>query len=100
MMKKECYKCEVTKPATEFHKASNRKDGLQGWCKQCRSEYDKLERVKHDVTVESKVCADCGKDKPADEYIKSSRTKSGLHSYCKECFNEYQRQYYHENKTG
>lgn len=32
---KTCSKCRVTKPRTEFHKASTKSDGLRSRCKQC-----------------------------------------------------------------
>ena len=36
---KRCYKCGETKPLTEFHKASTRRDGLQALCKTCVTQY-------------------------------------------------------------
>jgi hypothetical protein len=35
---KYCPKCQTSKPVSEFHKASGRADGLQAYCKQCRSD--------------------------------------------------------------
>ena len=40
-MEKQCSKCGVVKPANEFHKNSRRPDGLQRYCKPCKSENDK-----------------------------------------------------------
>lgn len=36
-MKKQCTKCRETKLFNEFHKHKNKPDGLQNWCKQCKS---------------------------------------------------------------
>jgi hypothetical protein len=34
--KKHCWKCDQDLPVTEFHKAKNRRDGLQPTCKSCQ----------------------------------------------------------------
>ena len=31
-----CYKCNVEKSITEYHKNLDRKDGLNNWCKKCK----------------------------------------------------------------
>lgn len=36
---KRCTKCGETKPLTEFHKDTKRKDGLHPWCGQCKRSY-------------------------------------------------------------
>lgn len=36
---KRCPKCEEVKPRTEFHRGTNAKDGLQGYCKGCMRTY-------------------------------------------------------------
>jgi len=41
-MLKKCSKCKQELPLNEFHKNKYRNDGLQGNCKNCRSEYDKI----------------------------------------------------------
>lgn len=35
-MLKTCAKCGEAKPLTEFNKDSNKRDGLQTWCKECK----------------------------------------------------------------
>ena len=35
MTVKNCPKCSTTKPTTEFHRNSTKRDGLQGYCKSC-----------------------------------------------------------------
>lgn len=44
--KKICTKCGVKKNVTQFHKSNATKDGLQTWCKLCKSKYtkDKISR--------------------------------------------------------
>jgi hypothetical protein len=41
---KTCKKCNVEKNESEFHKCKISKDGLYGWCKNCKREYDKKYR--------------------------------------------------------
>ena len=36
---KKCGKCGLVKPISKFNKNKNKKDGLNGWCKECRKEY-------------------------------------------------------------
>src|SRR6266568_7910463 len=74
---KNCGKCRVTKPLSEFH--ASRRSGHQHWCKSCRREYDaaywqrtrerRLEkrRQRHAQMAEwnrqlktQTPCADCG----------------------------------------
>lgn len=47
---KRCPRCKQTKPISEFYKCPGRKDGHEGWCKQCKIEvslaYHKTERGK------------------------------------------------------
>lgn len=38
---KQCSKCKVTKPKSEFSKDKSKADGLQYQCKECRKQYDK-----------------------------------------------------------
>ena len=44
--KKCCSRCNVVKPSSEFGKNITRPDGLQGYCKICRSEYSKIPNPK------------------------------------------------------
>jgi hypothetical protein len=45
---KTCSKCGVAKSLTSFSKQSKRKDGLDGWCKACKSA---CERKRHEDPV-------------------------------------------------
>ena len=38
---KRCSECGVSKPATAFHKNRAKRDGLHGWCRECRSTYNR-----------------------------------------------------------
>lgn len=43
--KKLCVKCQVEKPANQYHKSSNSQDGLQSYCKVCS--YASKRKSKH-----------------------------------------------------
>ena len=43
-MSKTCRKCNVEKPFYLFYKCSVSKDGCGVWCKECYSEYNKINR--------------------------------------------------------
>jgi 5-methylcytosine-specific restriction endonuclease McrA len=43
---KHCTGCATDKPVGEFAKAKDRKDGLNGWCKECHRAYHRANRAK------------------------------------------------------
>lgn len=43
---KYCSNCETKKSVKEFGRNQSRKDGLQDWCKTCRSEYARIHKEK------------------------------------------------------
>ena len=71
-MEKRCWKCEKTKPASEFHRCKERADGLNGICKACNAE-KQLERnygitqADYDEmhTAQAGKCAICGEEETA-----------------------------------
>ncbi len=44
---KKCSKCKQIYPADPrfFYRHSNRKDGLDPWCKECKKDYDKIRHI-------------------------------------------------------
>jgi len=88
---KTCAKCHVSKPATEFGKASSRLDGLQPYCKVCRAEMkrDKADERREQPTevdlTDTKRCPRCGEVKTLAEFHKNRLTPDGVQSYCKPC---------------
>jgi len=46
---KTCYKCKVEKDDSQYTKSKKNSDGLFSWCKQCRSELDKVYHKKRDL---------------------------------------------------
>lgn len=46
MEEKVCSKCGRTLPPSEFWQNNSKSDGLQSWCNDCMTEYNKKERKK------------------------------------------------------
>lgn len=42
---KQCSKCRVTKPFTDYHKNRIQPDGFQVWCKLCVKKHQNLKRL-------------------------------------------------------
>lgn len=61
-----CSACQVTKPASEFHRNATTPDGLAAQCKMCaRTRYD----------LSKPQCTDCGKRKPKKSIDTTGRCK-------------------------
>jgi ribosomal protein L32 len=101
---KKCSKCGEVKPADEFHKNLNSKDGKDSQCKSCRKEYYAqqkaiLQRDGYKVITEKK-CSKCGEVKPADEFSNYTHSKDGKQSWCKSCVKEYYAQPHVKARTN
>jgi hypothetical protein len=86
-----CPKCGIDKPFSGFGKNVTTKDGLQVWCRSCRTVGQRADRAKLDYARDAarrKVCPDCGKEKTAFEFHRSRISKDGLQRVCKPCLNE------------
>ena len=122
---KVCSKCGEVKEREGFHKARQNKDGLNGKCKQCRSEYGKEyykkpevkqrvleyrkqyyeENIKkyntknklNKISDGMKICCSCGCRKVFDEFHKNKNTSDGFSCRCKKCTKEYMKQKYLEH---
>ena len=123
---KKCTKCGQAKPPTTeyYNKASNTKDGLQSWCKECKRINhleNREERIKTmteryrelnpiEILPEGmKRCSRCNEIREISEFNRLLKAKDGLRYECKECRKkeyhedregnmEKSRQHYHENK--
>lgn len=89
MNTKLCTKCNTTKVTTEFYKQSNQKDGLQRYCKTCKSEMQQKykeknkelikikskeykEKNRDEILIKQKIYRDNNKDK-AKEYYENNK---------------------------
>lgn len=91
---KVCRECLEVKPASEFYKRKENKDGLFHSCKACmdkrtnRNNHKKqAERRREKLIAEgaTKVCSRCGEEKTVDHFVKNVKSKDGVADICKEC---------------
>lgn len=94
---KTCGKCNEVKEFSEFHKKKQTKDGLAYYCKDCVSEYDRLEHqgimaLKPLIKTNThRQCRSCEKLTPVEEFDVGTKYPT---SYCKRC-----REYIKQNNT-
>lgn len=67
---KECTKCKVIKPLSDYSFQKSTKDGYQYACKICHSRYMKKKRL--ETKPKQRICIDCG-------------TKTSIHGNTKRC---------------
>ena len=98
---KKCSKCKQIYPADPkfFYRHSNRKDGLDPWCKECKKDYDKIRHKMKKFNISLK------------QYQKMDKEQNGRCLICGREFNDIYRSlkhnhiYYtpridHDHKTG
>ena len=91
---KVCIKCNQIKPLTEYTKNKSTSDGLESYCKSCKSIINKQYRENNRQINANKIynendvkqCSKCKQQKSYTEFNKCISTKSGLVSYCKDCY--------------
>lgn len=103
MQTRYCPKCQEVKPLDEYFKLAKAKQGVQGYCKQCQKEIDKLARVKRringpSIIRNSKECQHCHNIKPIGQFGIRRDTADGHLSYCKPCWTEYVKRAQKKNK--
>lgn len=91
---KVCRECQIVKPASEFYKRKENKDGLFHSCKACmdkrtnRNNHKRQAERRREKLIEegaTKVCSKCGQEKSVEDFNKNSRKKDGLSDVCKAC---------------
>lgn len=97
---KYCGKCRSVRPASDFHRMSSSKDGLQNYCAECLSQAararknrgpgataraNRLKAVAALVEAGAKECRGCGVLKDSGEFTKRAQSLDGLSPDCKAC---------------
>lgn len=96
---KRCAKCREIKPTSEFHKCTNRHDGLWCYCRRCTSKnpkgfdewWAKRKQLQADRDSGLKRCSKCKQTLPVSSFNRDSERSDGLYAYCKECVKPYAR---------
>lgn len=103
---KKCSKCNVIALLSDFNKSKKNKDGLDSWCKYCKSKRRKEQALtehenctntntKQALTEhESKSCKICGVEKQLNDFPKNHRMKDGYENQCKICRSKLNRKRY------
>lgn len=83
---KRCSKCGRDRKEGEFSRSSTTLDGLQAWCRFCKSACPPSPPIPH-VPGAEKRCTKCGHFKSGLDFSwkKSGDLSYGLQSWCKEC---------------
>jgi hypothetical protein len=93
-----CKRCSIEKDYDKFSITKTSKDGLNSWCKDCKSEYSKSKRENRIIKdTGTKLCTNCKIEKDVDLFS-IGNNKDGLNNWCKDCNDEYGKSYYKENK--
>lgn len=87
---KQCRECREVKQTDQYHRAGQRGDGLQVYCRSCvHARYVVRKNKKHasppPVSVTKKTCARCREVKVASCFGRSIHSAVGLETYCKPC---------------
>jgi hypothetical protein len=95
---KQCTKCNVAKPLTEFHRDKKMKCGFNSSCRGCswtakrqqiyavRKQYaEKMKQREQVPEVDNKKCSGCKEILPATSFYKRKSQTDGLWVYCKAC---------------
>jgi len=83
-MDKVCSRCKISKSLSNFSKRSSNSDGLDYYCRNCKSEYNKSRQFMPDYSG-FKVCTECNTEKQKVEFHRDHRRKDGLEGRCKPC---------------
>jgi hypothetical protein len=89
-----CPKCQEIKLLDDYFKLTRSKQGVQGYCKACQKDMDKIARVRRKnngptIIRDSKECQACHNRKPIGQFGIRRDSADGHLSYCKPCWTEY-----------
>lgn len=92
MSTKVCPKCSTEKNITEFGRDASRPDGRYTYCKLCRRNPNRKDKVVLELAAKGlKTCTLCLAVKPFSAFDKDSTKSLGVTSRCKKCHREARR---------
>lgn len=95
-----CSKCKIKKSLSEFHKRAEAKQGVQSWCKECKS----TRKIKRSKRKGYKICTRCSIEKLVSQFGNNKIQYDGKHSWCRKCListkREYRKKYPDRDKKG
>lgn len=68
---KRCSRCNETKPNASFYSEPRNSDGLLGWCKDCKLEYNRVQKLRQRYGID------------AAEYESMYRAQDGVCAICR-----------------
>lgn len=107
---KTCSLCKQSKDINCFGKLSKSKDGLNGWCKDCKNAKQiakrnekmggpSVRRINSQLILDNKqMCHKCKLPKDTSEFYSNKANKYGFHYECKSCAHEDAVIRYNDNK--
>lgn len=85
-MEKKCSRCKLYKDVSKFYKNKSRKDGLFGYCIECKKNYTK--ELFNNIKIEEKnekVCLVCKESKDISNFYKNNYSKDKKLAICNQC---------------
>lgn len=90
---KHCPRCGQTKPRSDFSRDRHRHDGLDVYCRACRSDKRRERSEGRSKSTpkpisDLKRCPRCGQTKPRSDFPRNRSRRDGLDSHCRFCISD------------
>ena len=86
---KQCSRCHEFKPLDRFAINLRYRNGVTGWCRDCRreysAEYDQQRKANVRTPPDVIRCVACGLDKPSGDFSKKASNALGVRTRCNQC---------------
>jgi hypothetical protein len=83
---KECNRCKIIKPSSDFNKFSLSSDGLAKDCRECFKKHRYRKKTSNETEVKSLCCEKCQIVKPNTEFRTTKRSTTGYFKTCNACW--------------
>ena len=86
---RQCSRCKIFRPWSEFNKNKHGTGGHQSWCRDCfREHHGRQKKKEYLITDSGRECSECGQFKLWSEFHKRRDLSAGHASQCKSCRKE------------